>query len=401
MTCVAGRLLALALSRANIWRTVLFCLLATFAACESPGVRTETLLIADGCTTAGSPVAGAPDTGGSNSGGDTAAGSSGTDSGGSAGVSGSDTGGVAGTVDTGGSGGSAVTGTDTGGVSGTAGSEQGGTTASGGDNTAGEAGAAGAPPVDPRRTVIVFYGGQSNCSSPANDAAGFPPGPASDPDVLTWITIGGRSPAVDSNTFGPLQRVADRTYGAEQTLGRLLKRENRRVVVIKVARGSTYIQQWVTFPPGVPAATYSPYYEPLLLTELDAARAALDALPPYGEESCHFVWDQGEEDARAALKKYPPQLADRWNEALGYLQASVEQHLRCPMARHVMLTNAALPQGATRQLSIVRAQQMLSPRVISSDDVPVLGDGVHYTGAGQGIRGQRIAASIEAVEAMR
>ena len=335
---------------------------------------------------AGSETAGT-ETGGT----DSVSGQSGTDTGGQINTAGTDTGGQA-----------AVSGSDAGGQLNYAGTDSGGYSGYAGDNVGGMVGGeAGQPPVDPRHTLVVIYAGQSNCASPANDAAGFQFQPASDPEVLFWATIPGRTPVVDSNNFGPLQRVADNTYGSEQTFGRQLKKENRRVVIVKIARGSTYISQWVSFPPGVPPAAYTPYYEPLLLGELDQARAALDALPEYGPEHCHFVWDQGEEDSRAALKKYPPQLGERWYESLGYMIPKIEEHFRCQVTTHVMVTNSALPQGAPRQLGIVRAQQEMASHHLYSDGYPLLTDQVHYSGTGQGMRGVDIKNDIEYTESLR
>jgi len=135
--------------------------------------------------------------------------------------------------------------------------------------------------------------------------------------------------------LGPLLGAASGGVGADYTIGRLLLAAGLHPIIVNVARGSTYCNQWV------PGGTY--YAQ--AVTSLTDAWSAIKAAYPGDTFVHHHMSDQGEEDARYGYPSPSPAqqaITDAWSANYETCHGVLETIVGAAMSRFVVATNYQL-----------------------------------------------------------
>jgi cysteine-rich repeat protein len=258
-----------------------------------------------------------------------------------------------------------------------------------------------AAPVD-----VFILAGQSDAVGFGSNAADLPPELfAPRPDIPFWFAEGPIFALAfevfwitSGSAFVPLGFQSDPSgftfngpvdgYGCEITLGRALA-DSRPVAVVKVAvNGAGLAADWN------PAAPRSLY--PRLMNEVAGAQAALAASGDVGKIA-GFFWVQGATDAGAAASASAYE--DNLTSFIQRLRADFgAQDLPFLLAR--LSINTSLPfLGVVRAAQMNVANAVADTAIVDTDDLPLLADNSHLSGAAQLMLGQRFADAYLALPA--
>ncbi len=240
-------------------------------------------------------------------------------------------------------------------------------------------------PIDYSETVhLLLVAGQSNAAGTdkANPPAGLP-----DASIPLW-----RNSYYDnsgSHTWDALDldRTHGLTYSHEVATARAVQAAGYRVGVIKLTQGSTYMNRWV---PGAKVGwAGSKFYAEIS----EAMAAAPAAFPGATDFVVHFIWDQGEAEARY----FDEPTVRKWHQQYVLVRGGVEQAVGGPVHAHIVRTSSVIV-GKTFP-GVLEEQQALSAddpeHLHNTDDATVRKDGVHRAGAFQSLLGaQRIAPRV-------
>lgn len=259
----------------------------------------------------------------------------------------------------------------------------------------GGTGTTGKEAPDVRALEVVVLGGQSNSSGANVDADGSNNPPAGVPTgsigLFRRIPFG-VDPAVSDTVLRDLQKTVTGTWtyhGAELKLGLSLRAAlppTTRVVILKASAGGSFITDWIG------AGTYAAG----LQTAISDLQTLLAAAYPSVPIRWHWVWNQGEQEARDTTEA----AALAWATNFATLKTNMQTYTGQTLRPHIINTISALAGGTW--ITTVRARQATAASAaggyLLSVDSALTGnlqtDGIHWTGTGQNAVGAIEAASI-------
>lgn len=175
-------------------------------------------------------------------------------------------------------------------------------------------------------------------------------------------------------------RVSDNTHGMELQFGLDMDGFGYDLAIVKVARGNTFISEWI---PGTVNGN-------ALLAKVGEAQALLAAAFPGKTPVYHFIWYQGESEAKDATDT----AALGWGDNFDLIQAGLEA-LTGPLKPLIVKTHS--DTGSAPYLSIVQAQQLSRAWILQSvDSVPLAGDQTHFSAANYNVIGSLVASTLHA-----
>lgn len=221
----------------------------------------------------------------------------------------------------------------------------------------------------------IIIGGQSNPQGP--NSGGVPAGIPSS-DVRYWLRVVGDA-STNDNAFRDLDvRFFNDTHSLELQLGLDLHAAGLTVAIVKVTRGNTFISSWI---PGAGNGNS-------LLSEVTDASAALATEFPGHGVHWHFIWWQGESEAKDASED----AALAWGDNYDLIKAGLEGIVG-PLRSHIIRTHADL--GSAPWLATVRSQQAAKADDLqSTDGYTQDGDLTHFPAATYNPIGADAAALI-------
>lgn len=207
--------------------------------------------------------------------------------------------------------------------------------------------------------------GQSNMLGPNS---GSVPGGIPTAQSIYWLRVPNDA-ATNDNALRTLNvRASDNTHGLELQFGLDLIAAGLDPFILKVARGNTFMSSWV---PGQ-------FNGDALLSELAGFKAAVAAARPGVAVRWHFLWFQGESEAKDSSDA----AALAWGSNFDLLKAGLESTIGggVTLAPHIIRTHTSL--GSAPHVSIVRAQQASRASILQSvDGYAQSGDSTHFPAA--------------------
>lgn len=239
--------------------------------------------------------------------------------------------------------------------------------------TGGEAGAGPELPV-----IVLFVAGQSNAEGMSTDSV---PGGVPDATIPEFQFSFGKAKALQQEAFLSVAPAFDGTLSHELCAAKALQAAGRRVAVIKITHGGTYISQWDPTGPGVPYVKKFELAVSLLAKEFPSGTAF----------DFRWVWDQGENEAKLG----DPEVTAAWPGRLAALRAAFEGVAKQPLDPYIVITWS--PRYKKASMDAVRAVQtsIASPgHAIDSYGSAFGADMIHRTGAADCLIGQAYAEKI-------
>jgi hypothetical protein len=240
----------------------------------------------------------------------------------------------------------------------------------------------------------AVQGGQSNASGANVDlnGANSPPFgvPTSAVTLFRRVPVG-TDPAVSDTVLQDLQKTVTGTWtyhGAELGMGLALRAgvpAGTRVAILKASAGGSFVTDWIE------GGTYNAG----LQTAISEFKSLLQTAYPGATIRWHWVWNQGEQEARDATETK----ALAWAANFATLRTQMQSYTGQSTIRpHIVRTWHSLAGGTW--LATVRSQQATAASAASgylldidaTIDGAIQTDNIHWTGAGFNNAGKNVIA---------